>query len=360
MNEFVSRSSKKVIFILLDVAFLYCSIMLSFCVAEVCLTADYSVQVLLFALVFLSAMLFFISFGMYRMVVRYFNIRSVFYITNIVILYSIALYVAIYLFSDIDPSVGVLFVNVVTSIFFVIGWRVVGYWFINKDKSFGALSKSRSVIYGAGEAGHQLAIALSNSPNHALCAFVDDSKNLQGQILMGVPILSFEQLSDFISRNDVTDLLLAMPSISSGKRKGIINKIQPLSVHVKTLPGLLDLADGKASFGDLHDLDVEDLLLRDPALPDESLLRENVSGHVVMVTGAGGSIGSELCRQVLMLRPKALLLFDVSEFSLYQVQQNLIFLLGSFEKNENECLFVDVPIIPILGSVCNENRLRPE
>ncbi|MBT6303659.1 MAG: polysaccharide biosynthesis protein, partial [Candidatus Marinimicrobia bacterium] len=132
------------------------------------------------------------------------------------------------------------------------------------------------------------------SRDYKLFGFVDDSAELQGRDLMGVPILSIEQLEPFVERQRVTELLLAIPSITRKARNQIIERLRPVPVRIRTLPGIVDLAKGEVNLSELHELDVEDLLARDPAEPDESLLQAQVNDQVVMVTGAGGSIGSEI------------------------------------------------------------------
>jgi len=162
----------------------------------------------------------------------------------------------------------------------------------------------------------------------------------------------------------VTELLLAIPSITRKARNQIIERLRPVPVRIRTLPGIVDLAKGEVNLSELHELDVEDLLARDPAEPDESLLQAQVNDQVVMVTGAGGSIGSEICRQILRRRPKVLLLFEMSEFALYEVDQKLLSLVHNLvseseSESESERRGVSlVPrVIPLLGSVQDERRL---
>lgn len=206
------------------------------------------------------------------------------------------------------------------------------------------------LIYGAGTAGRQLASALAQSPEHRFVGFVEDDRRMQGRAMDGWPIYAPSQLGEAISRHGVSDVFLAMPSLNRKQRLAILNTLRPYPMHVRTLPGLAELASGEVSLKDVHELDIADLLGRDPVVPDAALLNRHVHGQVVMVTGAGGSIGSELCRQILRCRPTTLLLLDNSEHSLYQISHEL--------ERQVAADSAPVPrILPLLGSVVDDRRL---
>lgn len=205
------------------------------------------------------------------------------------------------------------------------------------------------LIYGAGSAGRQLASALAQSPEHRLVGFVDDDRRMQGRAMDGWPIYAPSQLGEAISRHGVSDVLLAMPSLNRKQRLAILDTLRPYPLHVRTLPGVAELASGEVSLKDVHELDIADLLGRDAVAPDVALLNRHVRGQVVMVTGAGGSIGSELCRQILRCRPTTLLLLDNSEPSLYQISSELERLVAADA--------APASILPLLGSVADEKRL---
>tara|TARA_A100001015_G_C14982013_1_gene709870 strand:+ start:1190 stop:1879 length:690 start_codon:yes stop_codon:yes gene_type:complete len=192
------------------------------------------------------------------------------------------------------------------------------------------------LFFGAGQAGRQLALGLGQSHECILLAFVDDDINLQGRDLMGVPILSQSELSNFVNNHQVDDILLAIPSISRKQRSLIIENLRPLNKHIRTLPGLADMALGQFDYSQLNELDINDLLAREPSVPDEDLLQSQVKDQVVLVTGAGGSIGSELCRQVLQRKPKILLIFDISELALYTLNNELKETLLKLNKVETD------------------------
>ena len=220
--------------------------------------------------------------------------------------------------------------------------------------------QSQVVIFGAGAAGRQLAIGLGQGRECALLAFVDDWIELQGRDLMGVPVISQDKLQAFVVNHQVDDILLAMPSINRKQRSIIIERLRPLNVRIRTLPGIAAMAKGSVDYSDLNELDLNDLLSREPAEPDEEMLQEQVAGNIIMVTGAGGSIGSELCRQVLRRNPKVLLLFELNELLLYNLHNELLSTLGSMANRGGS---VDraqqaIIIIPLLGSVVDESRVK--
>jgi len=273
----------------------------------------------------------FAHFGLYRAIIRYLGMRAAWSVVQAVALYSM-LWGLLALLSGV-PGIprSVVLINAMVSLLAIGGVRVLARWLLSQqaqdqsNKEQGVV-QTRCLIFGAGDAGRQLAVGLVHSREYSLSGFVDDSPELQGRDLMGVPILSVEQLGIFIEKQRVAELLLAIPSITRKARNQIIERLRPLSIRIRTLPGIVDMAKGEANLSDLHELDIEDLLAREPAEPDEALLQAQVSGQVVMVTGAGGSIGSELCRQILRRKPKVLLLFELSEFALYEVHQQLLHL----------------------------------
>lgn len=206
------------------------------------------------------------------------------------------------------------------------------------------------LIYGAGSAGRQLASALMNSRSHRLLGFIDDNSALQGRTVDFVPIFSRKDLGDIIPRLRVTEVLLAIPSLGRAGRRVILESLRPYPVHVRTLPGLTELARGNVGISDLHELDVADLLGRDPVEPDMALLRRHIAGNVVLVTGAGGSIGSELCRQILQCAPTTLLMVDASEHALYQIHREL-------EQLKQLSSNLTADLLPLLGNVVDERRM---
>jgi FlaA1/EpsC-like NDP-sugar epimerase len=210
-----------------------------------------------------------------------------------------------------------------------------------------------------------LAAALANSPEMRVVGYLDDDERLHGQSLNGLTVYNPAELADVLLDLPVTDVLLAIPSVPRARRNEILLSLKAHKVAVRTLPGLGDIATGKVSLGDLRELDIDDLLGRDPVKPISLLLNLNTHGKVVLVTGAGGSIGSELCRQILKTKPSKLLLVEMSEFALYQIQQDLQAALtnGSLVADEmtsglviDNCL--ETEVVPLLASVCDEVRMH--
>ena len=215
------------------------------------------------------------------------------------------------------------------------------------------------MIYGAGTAGRQLALAMANRGDMRVIGFLDDDVRLHGSLLNELPIYNPLDLAELTISHSITDVLLALPGASREHRNSILTRLAAYKLAVRNLPDLGDIATGRISMSDLLELDIDDLLGREPVNPDEHLLNKNTIGQIVMVTGAGGSIGSELCRQIYKIRPQLLLLVDMSEFALYQIHQELESLhQNSLVKARHSGAEEGVQIIPLLASVCDENRIN--
>ncbi|AXK42836.1 polysaccharide biosynthesis protein [Erythrobacter aureus] len=212
------------------------------------------------------------------------------------------------------------------------------------------VTKQPVVIYGAGESGLELLNSLFHGRDYTPIAFVDDDRHLQGLTISGLPVYSPQQIPRLADGTGLEVVLLAMPSLSHTRRREIFASLESMNLEVKTIPGLSDIISGKAKISELRNVTAEDLLGRDAVTPNEKLLKRNITSKVVMVTGAGGSIGSELCRQILVQKPKTLVLFEISEFALYSIEQELSELAKHLEPN--------IRIVPILGSVQNAKRLN--
>jgi FlaA1/EpsC-like NDP-sugar epimerase len=207
------------------------------------------------------------------------------------------------------------------------------------------------LIYGAGSAGRQLANALSNSYEMRVVGYLDDDDRLHGHVLNGLAIYSPQDLSGLVVSLGISDVLLALPTANRKRRNEILALMQQAKVSVRTLPSVMELAQGKVSTADLRELDIDDLLGRDSVPPNHILLGRNVVRKVVLVTGAGGSIGSELCRQILKLKPQTLLLVDQSEYALYEIHQELLDKAQALGEGV-------VQLVPLLASVRDAERMR--
>ena len=205
-------------------------------------------------------------------------------------------------------------------------------------------SRKRVAIYGAGLAGQQIAAALNRSDDYLPVCFIDDKRSLQGQSLSGLKIYSPKKAQAKFGKFGIEEVLLAMPSVGRARKKEIIESFDTADVKIMELPGVTQLVDGQVQVSDIREVDIIDLLGRDPVPPKPELLEKNIKNKVVMVTGAGGSIGSELCRQIVKHQPKMLVLFEMSEFALYSIDRKL--------------QASDIQIIPVLGSVTNQQKLE--
>ena len=306
----------------------------------------------------------FIYFGLYRSIVRYIEARAASSVGLAVSLYAFIWGLVVFLTGIEGISIAVMLINWLVALLVIGGSRLFARGLLNSHKlkiNQNVRPLSRVMIFGAGEAGRQLAHALWFSEEFHLCGFVDDNKKLQGLELMGVPILAMAKLAKFVAQQHVSEILLAIPSVSRNERNEIIRRLQHLRVRIRTLPGLSVLVRDHVGIADLHELEIEDLLVRELAVPDESLLQKQVRGGVVLVTGAGGSIGSELCSQILKRAPKILLILELNEFALYSVQRELLSQLKCEVDNENDSsksVRLLPRVIPLLGSVQDEGRLN--
>jgi len=295
----------------------------------------------------LLALPVFIKMGLYRAVVRYISHRFVFVVFSAVSL-SFLLWATAILLLDFTFPRSALIIAWLLALFYVAGSRFVVRWFLLKAMGINDHAQS-IVIFGAGASGRQLMQALESVANRKVVAFIDDEKSLKYQKIGSIKVYPRDELQSLISRFDVKSVLLAIPSLNALQKKKILNWLEPFSVAISTLPSMEEIADGKVSFADVREVSIEDLLGRDSVPPSDDLLSHCISNNVVMVTGGGGSIGSELCRQVLMQKPKTLIVYELSEFALYSIEQDLLKLMHS-KALPCELLFM-------LGDVKNASKL---
>ena len=282
----------------------------------------------------------FVYFDLYRSVIRYLGFREILGITKAVSVFISLSYILNSLF-DGDFRELFLFYNIwILLLLLVCSSRFFASWFLT-EKSM----SSNVVIYGAGAAGMQLASALRFSRELRTIGYIDESDSIQGNFLNGIKVFKPSSLPKLIKENDVKEVLIAIPSAKKFEINRIVSSIGDLTVKIRVLPGVEELAQGKISVSDLKTLDITDLLGREATVPQEELLIQNIRSKVVMVTGAGGSIGSELCRQISKIGPKRLILYEISEASLYAINQEL----NNYD--------LEIEICPILGNVIDKERL---
>jgi FlaA1/EpsC-like NDP-sugar epimerase len=295
----------------------------------------------------------FIVSGLYRAIFRYAGMAALMALSKAIAIYG-AIYATILVvlaLPGIPRSLGIL--QPLVLILAVGASRVIARYFLS-GSYLSILKRSalpKVLIYGAGSAGHQLAAAMSNSMEMRAVGFLDDDPRLHGQEIGGLRIYNPARLSELVIQLDVSDVLLAIPSARRQRRNQILEMASKSHIAVRTLPGLMELAQGHVHTSDLRELDIEDLLGRETVPPDDSLLKKNIEEKIVLVTGAGGSIGSELCRQILVAGPARLLLVEMSEFALYAVHQELVQISSETDRSKIE-------LIPLLATVRDEDRMR--
>jgi FlaA1/EpsC-like NDP-sugar epimerase len=292
------------------------------------------------------AFLIFVKFGLYRAIIRFIGFRAVWAIAQAVSIYAVIWGVIGFMVAVDGIPRSVVLINWALTLLVIGGLRLSARWLFSEAQSDSGSQRRNVVIYGAGSAGRQLSIALMQSKEYNPVAFLDDESEIQRQFINGVEVFSLNSLSHLIDDKNVIEVLLAIPSISRMRRNEIISFLEPYPVLVRSLPGVAELAQGKVKVSDLHGISIEDLLGRDAVPVKEELLSFNILDKVVMVTGAGGSIGSELCRQILLLKPKILILYELNEFALYTINKELL-----------DLSVINIGVFPILGSVNNAKRL---
>lgn len=324
---------------------------------------------------FALAIPIFIISGLYRAIFRYSGMPAMISVARAIGIYGL-LYASLFTAIGVEgvprtigliqPMLMLMFVG--TSRVFVKIWLGSEY-----QSRLKLATLPQALIYGAGSAGRQLANAMSASHEIRVVGYLDDDDRLHGHVLNGLPIFAPEDLPGLVDSRNITDVLMALPSVSRQRRNAILAQISPLRLAVRTLPAMTDLVTGKVSMSDVRDLDIDDLLGREPVKPNALLLNRNTHNKTVLVTGAGGSIGSELCRQILQSQPKQLLLVEMSEFALYQIHQELQSIALGGIVGPQQAAGVEAAlkvgtvsadamptteIVPLLASVCDEVRMQ--
>ena len=297
--------------------------------------------------IFLALPIFYIA-GLYRSVFRFSGLPALLTITKASFIYAVV-FVAIFTVIGVGavPRTIGLIQPVLLLMLVGLSRAVANVWFGGAYlKILSQDNLPNVLIYGAGSAGRQLSAAMVNSHEMRVVGFLDDDKQLQGNLINGLYIYPPDNLPRLIKTLEIKDVLLAIPSTNRSRRQAIVDQISHAKVRVRTLPSIIDIAHGKVTESDLRDLDIEDLMYRDPIDPDYSLLKNSLSKKIILVTGAGGSIGGEICRQILLLEPAVLILIDHSEADLYRIHQELVSkYLSSSDIKQN------TQIVPLLGSV---------
>ncbi|HFQ5403688.1 TPA: polysaccharide biosynthesis protein [Vibrio vulnificus] len=287
----------------------------------------------------------FTRLGLYRAVLRYLTFHALTVVVLGALISALSITTFAYFFNaEVPRTVPVIYMTFLALL--CGGARMMVRSLIVQASRKGC---ERVLIYGAGSTGRQLAIALRNAETYQVKGFIDNDPSLENTIIQGLTVHSSQQISSLVEKQEIEKILLAMPRATRSERKAIIDGLLHLPVEVLTVPDFKDIVNGNATVDELKDVAIEDLLGRDPVEPNPELMKANIHGKVVMVTGAGGSIGSELCRQIVRQKPKTLILFELSEYGLYEIDKELSGMV--------EAMQLEVEIIPLLGSVQRINRL---
>lgn len=345
-----SRWTKWLLVMALDTVMAVVAMWLAFSLRLDMLHCPAGVQWLAYAMAPVLAIPIFIKFGLYRAIFRYTGLAALVATAQAVAVYGMLLFTLLLWqqWPGIPRTIGLL--QPVIFLVLVGASRALARFWLSDSGRMARQVEGRLLIYGAGNAGVQTATAIGISGQYKLVGFIDDDASKMRRSINGTPVFGLIDVPEVVARHQVTDILLALPRASRARRNSIIESLRVLPVHIRTLPAWADLASGRVTVRDFRELDVEDLLGRTPVPPDTQLLARNLAGKVVLVTGAGGSIGSELCRQILAERPRQLLLLDHNEFGLYSIHQELhsLCMVGGH----------GIELIPLLGSVNNPQRLQ--
>lgn len=340
------RYTKRFISVFADVMFLSGSMVLALNVTQAQPVASLYQILPLFLLSIPITLLAFTKLGLYRAVIRYIGQHALGAVLAGIISNALLLAMLFQLAGIADKG-NLIFVYSVLALVSSGGLRLVARMILSQRHNG---HKERVLIYGAGSSGRQLAQALLNGEQFHPVAFVDDDVTLHRSTILGIHVGSPSQIVAIVKSKNISRILLALPSASRARRREVLDSLDSLPIPVQTVPGMGDIVDGSMRIDELQDVKIEDLLGRDPVTPKLKLMRANIKHKVVMVTGAGGSIGSELCRQIIQYEPKTLVLFELSEFALYSIEQEL-------RAKINE-LQLDVVLHPVIGNVQKQSRVQ--
>jgi len=349
------RSIKRSILMLAD--FIMSAVCLFFAISARYGYIDHHVSLLVISLSALIPVLCLYAIGFYNGVARGFfdammsSVLQLFFV--LIIIAQTILYFK--LLPDVPRAVPILYLF----LFFIWLWnsRLTIRELLNRLQGKGQQSARQEdgyenvFIYGAGEAGRDLLEGLRNSHKYNVVAYIDDDPQLTGAYLLGKKIYPAHELLSLVEELDIAQVFLAIPSISRAQKRQIIDKLSGIAIKIKELPSLEEIADEKVTVSSMRKVDILDVLDRQTVEPDTKLLQMNIKDRCVLVTGAGGSIGSELCRQVIKNKPKCLVLYELSEFALYSIHQELTI------KQANTLAYKDIKIVAVIGNVTNESNL---
>ncbi len=345
-----SRATKKLLVGINDFVGLYVVIFLILFAGDLNIVRDFISLFFDVSLFPLCSLVVFYRMGVYSSILRYIDFSAIYLLSSSILISLVISFFVYFSFSVLDIKVfyssfenvspQIFILGIPMFFFFIIGSRLIAY-LVFSDRSSG----KRVIIYGAGSAGIQLSEALRVSHEFKPIAFVDSDERLHDTFLGGLKVLPPKKLRKLIARNEIDEVLIAMPSVSKSTLRSLLREIESFSIKVRILPGFAELVQGKISVSELKEVDISDLLGRSEVTPDKELINKNIKDQVVLVTGAGGSIGSEISRQVSQNNPRKLILVDANEYALYSI------------KNELNIISPSTKVYSILASVTNKNRM---
>ena len=340
------RSAKRIISVVIDSLFLTMSLLLSFVLTQNGDISQFQFMVLAFAVTLPLTLLIFTKLGLYRAVIRYVGQHALGAVI-FGIMGSGVILALLFAVLGVHDKTNMVVVYALLALVTSGGVRLGARLLLRPNNNN---HKTRVLIYGAGSSGRQLAQALINGEQYHPVMFVDDDTTLQRSTILGIPVSSPDNIAGIVKQRNIGRILLAMPSASRSRRREVLDRLEELPVPVLSIPGMSDLVNGSMRIDELQDVKIEDLLGRDPVAPKKKLLHANIKGKVVMVTGAGGSIGSELCRQIIRCEPLTLVLFELSEYALYAIEQELKSIISSEG--------LEINLIPVMGTVQRQSRME--
>lgn len=354
----LKRNTKRIIVLLFDILLVSLCFQLSLVLRLGEVYLPNSDTLWLFFLSPVIAILSFWHFGLYRVIIRFINFKFLWPVTYATVFYGLLLGLIILLVGIPGFPRSVIFINIVLINLFVFISRVLAnrifspsqdQYFYQNNKN---LRRKNVIIYGAGSAGAQLTSALNYSANNDFkpIAFIDDDISLRNHEINGLKIYSLNSINKLIENYQADEIILAIPSSTKSRRKEIITLLEPYQIKVRTLPDLSDIAKGKVKVESLREVGPEDLLGRDSVTPHKELLKNNIENKSIMITGAGGSIGSELVRKIILLNPKIVILYELNEHALYQINMDSNDIIHERE-------ITNIKVVRILGDVKNISQL---
>ena len=340
------RSAKRIISVVIDTLFLTMSLLLSFVLTQNGDISQFQLMVLAFVITLPLTLLIFTKLGLYRAVIRYVGQHALGAVIFGIIGSGVIL-ALLFAVLGVHDKTNMVVVYALLALVTSGGVRLGARLLLRPNNNS---HKTRVLIYGAGSSGRQLAQALINGEQYHPVMFVDDDTTLQRSTILGIPVSSPDNIAGIVKQCNIGRILLAMPSASRSRRREVLDRLEELPIPVLSIPGMSDLVNGSMRIDELQDVKIEDLLGRDPVAPKKKLLHANIKGKVVMVTGAGGSIGSELCRQIIRCEPLTLVLFELSEYALYAIEQEL--------KSTISSEGLEINLIPVMGTVQRQSRME--